>query len=72
MRAVIAVGSRAAAGEGAGGSQGTAVQREALLGSRLVLERSGRTCRACCTARKHRGCSPQASDSTYTERKQAI
>lgn len=57
MRAVIAVGSRAAE-EGAGGNQGTAVQQEALLGRHLVLERPGMTCRACCTARKHRDCSP--------------
>lgn len=58
MRAVIAVGSRAAAEEGAGGSQGTAVQQEGRLGSHLVLEWADMTCRACCTARKHRGCSP--------------
>lgn len=38
MRVVIAVGSRAAAEEGAGGSQGTAVQQEVRLGSHLVLE----------------------------------
>lgn len=55
---VIAVGSRAAAEEGAGGSQGTAVQQEGRLGSHLVLEWPGMTCRACCTAHKHRGCSP--------------
>lgn len=58
MRVVIAVGSRAAAEEGAGGSQGMAVQQEGLLGIHLVLEWPGTTCRACCTARKRRGCSP--------------
>lgn len=55
-RRIIAEGSRAAAEGVAGGSQGRAVQQEGHLGSHPVPER--RACRACCTGRKHRGCSP--------------
>lgn len=57
-RRVIAVGSRAAAEGVAGGSQGRAVQPEGLLGSLPVLESPDRACRARCTGRKHRDCSP--------------
>lgn len=57
-RRVIAEGSRAAAEGVAGGSHGRAVRQEGLLGSLPVLETPGRACRACCTGRKHKDCSP--------------
>lgn len=57
-RRVIAVGSRAAAEGVAGGSQGRAVQQEGLRGSLPVLESPDMVCRACCTGRKDRDCSP--------------
>lgn len=58
------MGSRTAAGgAAAAGSQGTAVRPEGLLGSHQVPESSGRACRACCTGRTGRGCSPWAAGS---------
>lgn len=55
---VTAAGSRAAAEEVAGGRRGRAVQREGLLGSLPVPESPDRACRACCTGRNRRDCSP--------------
>lgn len=62
---VIAVGSKAAAEEAAGGSRDMAVQQGALLGSLPALELPGRACS--CTGCKRRDCSRAASGSTCVD-----
>lgn len=62
---VIAVGSKAAAEEAAGGSRGRAVQQGELLGSLPVLELPDRA--SSCTGCKHRDCSRSASGRTCVD-----